>query len=202
MNKIVIGLAGLTGVGKTTISNEIIWQSYNKGDIPNVQQFSFAQALKYEIGQLELQTTNWRQLYQEYGQLMRKYDRNYWIKRVVDTDRFQMADIVIIDDFRFTNEFAYFKNLRYINFKPIGLWERYAIIKERYYERKKDNLVFEKVIEDESEKIGQELIRCAQQGYREYSLFFQKVQMPIVQNKDKNQKIIAMEILRSCGTGE
>lgn len=119
--KIIVGLSGKIGTGKTTLANLICKQ------IHGMSRISFADALRHEVSACYGVPMEWmltqegkarvvdkdvagghavtvRDLLQMHGVFRREMDRDYWVKKTGDI--LTQNHHFIIDDVRFNNEAA------------------------------------------------------------------------------------------------
>lgn len=112
---IIILISGKAGVGKTTLSGILANEISSKGY--TVYKTSFAESLK------KCATTffNWdgkkdgkgRTLLQALGAIGRNYYKDCWVKLAIDgiyDKMMYMPEFILIDDFRFPNEYDYIVN--------------------------------------------------------------------------------------------
>lgn len=108
----VILISGKMGVGKTTVATILGNEFLSRGWYAQTE--SFASAVKdvaYDcFGWNGNKDEKGRKLLQSVGNTGREYDEDIWCKRLTDRmeDTFYVADVYIIDDWRFPNEKDYF----------------------------------------------------------------------------------------------
>ena len=120
--KTVILISGKWGTGKTTLANFLIKEFVRKKK--KIKKTSFAAVLKEkikpaiefidEITNKKNSKESIRPLFQSFGQTVRAIDKDSWVRYVENKIRNEKeAKIFIIDDWRFENEFHYFKDREY-----------------------------------------------------------------------------------------
>ena len=110
----IISLSGKKQVGKNTVARLI-------GELVDcsVKEFAFADALKFEVCRafgisihtLHKDKAKYRQLLQAWGVLRRVDYENYWIDRVMEKMIISDAELVLITDVRFPNEYKAMKEV-------------------------------------------------------------------------------------------
>jgi hypothetical protein len=112
---IFVLISGKAGVGKSTsaeLLKEII--ATNSSEKVSTGIFNFAKGVKYAakqgFGWDGLKDERGRKLLQDIGAIGRKYDKDTWVKQLIEyiwMGFFIPPEIIIIDDWRFPNELAY-----------------------------------------------------------------------------------------------
>lgn len=112
----IIALAGKKQTGKNTIAKLISSIAAGK-----TAELAFADALKIEVAKacgvtleyLEAHKDNFRKILQGWGSDFRRelYSKNYWIEKFEQELWKQDADIVVVTDCRFFNEYRYLNSL-------------------------------------------------------------------------------------------
>jgi len=121
---VIILLAGKAGTGKSFFAEKL--RSIFELQKYNVEIQHFASVLKYIAKQYfgwdGIKDERGRKLLQHLGDIGREYDKDVWVKNLLELRLFASRqypqDIVIIDDWRFPNEFDYLnKNCNYSIYK-------------------------------------------------------------------------------------
>jgi chloramphenicol 3-O-phosphotransferase len=111
-NPIIILISGKIGAGKTTLAQYLL-ESFKEKDFNHIKITSFARAVKsiastcfFWDGQKD---ERGRKLLQDIGRAGRNYDKDIWanilIEDIYRDDGTYFPDAIIIDDWRFPNEF-------------------------------------------------------------------------------------------------
>lgn len=109
---VMIIISGRAGVGKTTMAQFMV--EHLKSNNNSAAIFSFAAGVKSIarfMGWNGDKDERGRKLLQEIGVVGRRYNKDIWAKLMVDSI-FSMGiipDYIIVDDWRFQNEFKYLK---------------------------------------------------------------------------------------------
>lgn len=112
---IVVLISGKMGVGKTTAANMVVGKL--KDSEVDVKKLSLASTLK-EIATLYMfwdgeKDADGRELLQTLGDVGRKYFKNVWCRCLEEREILSKTfppNIIVIDDWRYPNELAYFKD--------------------------------------------------------------------------------------------
>lgn len=112
---IILGISGKKKVGKDTLAIIIKQHTSLK-----VERIGFADALKLEVAQachvpvkeIEQQKDLYRTILQWWGtEFRRGQDDSYWVKKFLERCNVSTADLIIVPDVRFQNEYDIMKKL-------------------------------------------------------------------------------------------
>lgn len=122
MNTTIIGFSGAAQAGKDTACNILLAELEKCNPSINVVRYAFADELKMEvrnfcISQYDINPFNLspkdkeliRPLLIFHGNIMRHFDEDYWLKKVIDKIERNEPDIAIITDVRYENEARWVK---------------------------------------------------------------------------------------------
>lgn len=107
-------ISGRAGVGKTT-SASILGQLLHKEYSIHLE--SFATGVKNTAAMMGWdgkKDARGRKLLQDIGRVAREYNEDVWVKQALSraSNSFSLSDIVIVDDWRFPNEFNFLNNTK------------------------------------------------------------------------------------------
>jgi hypothetical protein len=108
----VVLVSGKIGAGKTTLAASLVQVAIEGG--LRAEKISFASKIKelsLEMGWDGKKDEKGRRLLQSIGFAGREYDINLWVKFAIDTMRSSYSEFVVIDDWRFTNEYDFFTTI-------------------------------------------------------------------------------------------
>ena len=121
----LILISGKMGVGKTLSAKRLEEKFTSKGYLAEVK--SFAGAVK----QIAVESFGWncvkddagRSLLQGIGNLGRQYNEDIWCERIFEDieNSFYIADIYLIDDWRFPNELSFFDKINMFNILTVRI---------------------------------------------------------------------------------
>lgn len=139
----IIGFSGKRGAGKT-ISAEYLVSFYGFKKLAFAEELKKKCTLMFPFGHMELhgnmkeqpfKSYQWtpREFMIKYGQFMRYWDQEYWVKQVID----QMNDPAqnyVVDDLRYTNEAKMLK-AKLARLIRLERYKKYNIYKSDKYDK-------------------------------------------------------------------
>ena len=112
-NRVLIGITGPMGAGKTTVAKQILL--YNS----NMELYSISKKIKTIISELNLPYR--RDVLQETGDFFRKYDSLIWVTYLLRQINLNQPNIgAVIDDIRYTEECSYLRKQKFFIIRVIA----------------------------------------------------------------------------------
>jgi len=115
---VFILISGKAGVGKTTSANFMDQIIKEESITKSIRIVGFAKGVKYtatEMGWDGEKDLKGRKLLQDIGKAGREYDKDLWVKYLINMIETGVVypDIILVDDWRFPNEYEFIKNITY-----------------------------------------------------------------------------------------
>lgn len=120
-------MAGKAGSGKTTFSKLLQEHFRNLGIVAHVSSFAnYLKIVANYVGWNGVKDLKGRRLLQELGRIVRDYDDDFWVANLYKESFPLAGDIIIIDDWRFPNEYEYLRDRKDISVLKILIYGRQA----------------------------------------------------------------------------